>query len=118
MTKGVALELAPFNVRVNSVHPGFIATPMLAVPQGVDLPSLFGQMVPLGRIADPSEVTNLVLFLASADSGFCTGAEFVIDGGQTCGVDSKDFSGPIGQQLRARLDELDGRLAEGLAVRS
>jgi len=103
MTKCAALELAPFQVRVNSIHPGFINTPMLAIPQGVDLPSLFGEMVPLGRIADPSEVTKLVLFLASADAAFCTGAEFVIDGGQTCGIDSKDFRAVISAQLQAHL---------------
>ena len=85
MTKVVAKELAPFGVRVNSVHPGLIDTAMLrqisdVVPGGDDQ---LRQSVPLGTLAEVRDVANLVLFLASDDSSYCTGSEFVVDGGMT-----------------------------------
>lgn len=79
MTKGAAQELGPFNVRVNSVHPGIIDTPMM---EGTSLEA-FASHVPLGRAAGPDEVANLVLWLASDESAYASGAEFVLDGGQT-----------------------------------
>ena len=80
LTKSVALELAPSGVRVNSIHPGFISTPMTA---GLDPHQL---QIPMGRAADPAEVSQLVLFLASDESSYSTGSEFVIDGGLTAGI--------------------------------
>lgn len=75
LTKSAALELAPNNIRVNSLHPGMIRTPMTAhMPE--DLVTS-----PLGRIGEPVEVSTFVLFLASNESSFATGAEFVMDGG-------------------------------------
>ncbi|MBF6215043.1 glucose 1-dehydrogenase [Nocardia puris] len=85
LTKSTALELAPHNIRVNSVHPGLISTPMT---EGI--PADFLQ-IPLGRAAQPDEVSNLVAHLASDESSYCTGAEFVIDGGLTAGVPHKSF---------------------------
>ena len=82
MTKATAIEYGPHNIRVNSVHPGFIQTPMMVEAtdeEGGDALSL----IPLGRIADPQEVSNLVLFLASDESSWVTGSELVIDGGMT-----------------------------------
>ncbi|AQT82572.1 3-alpha-hydroxysteroid dehydrogenase [Mycolicibacterium litorale] len=75
LTKSAALELAPDNIRVNSLHPGMIRTPMTAhMPD--DLVA-----APLGRIGEPAEVSTFVVFLASDESSFATGAEFVMDGG-------------------------------------
>jgi 3alpha(or 20beta)-hydroxysteroid dehydrogenase len=82
MTKVAALELASHGVRVNSVHPGVIDTPMAAGATPGSSPLLDP---PMGRIGRPEEVAHLVLFLASSDSSYCTGAEFVIDGGLTAG---------------------------------
>jgi 3alpha(or 20beta)-hydroxysteroid dehydrogenase len=79
MTKGAAQELGPFGVRVNSVHPGIIDTPMM---EGTPLEQLGGG-VPLRRYASAEEVAKLVLWLASDDSAYATGAEFVLDGGMT-----------------------------------
>lgn len=78
MTKSAAVELGPCGIRVNSVHPGFIDTPMLD-GHGVSREELVAK-IPFGRTADVSEVGKLVLFLASDDSSYCSGHEFVIDG--------------------------------------
>jgi len=80
LTKSVALELGPRGVRVNSVHPGFIETPMTA---GIDAGDL---LIPLGRGARPEEVSQTIVFLASDESSYSTGAEFVVDGGLVAGV--------------------------------
>jgi 3alpha(or 20beta)-hydroxysteroid dehydrogenase len=85
MTKVAALELASFGVRVNSVHPGIIDTPMLNQLRdaaGGDEAAVTGR-IPVGRIAEATEVARLVLYLASDDSAYSTGAEFVVDGGMT-----------------------------------
>ena len=89
MTKAVALELAEHGVRVNSVHPTGITTPMLAAAAELrsrdDEPRPAGAGVPLGRMCRPEEVASLILFLASDESSMSTGAEFLIDGGATAG---------------------------------
>ena len=86
MTKVAAVELAPFGVRVNSVHPGFIDTPMLQEAfeelGGMSTDVLVAS-IPSGRLATADDVADLVLFLASDDSRYSTGAEFVVDGGLT-----------------------------------
>lgn len=83
MTKVAALEFAPYGIRVNSVHPGLIDTPMTQDEANAASLAEFAKSIPLGRAAQPEEVTNLVLFLASEDSSYSTGSEFVIDGGNT-----------------------------------
>ncbi|MYE46023.1 MAG: glucose 1-dehydrogenase [Chloroflexi bacterium] len=83
MTKSAAVALGRYGIRVNSVHPGPIETAMLyqnptVEAGGVD--ALLGR-VPLGRVAEAEEVAKLTLFLASDESSYSTGSEFVIDGG-------------------------------------
>jgi len=82
MTKAAAQELGPFGIRVNSVHPGAILTSMTlgSADSGKD-GEAFLKAMPLGRFAQPVEVSRLVAFLASDDSSYSTGAEFLIDGG-------------------------------------
>ncbi|MDA2810134.1 glucose 1-dehydrogenase [Nocardiopsis sp. RSe5-2] len=79
MTKGAAQELGPEGIRVNSVHPGFVTTPMTE-GSGVDD---LARIQPLRRTGEPEELANLVLFLASDESSYSTGSEFVADGGYT-----------------------------------
>lgn len=84
LTKTVAAELAKYNIRVNSIHPGVIRTPMTdeLLKGEQSAKELLGTTV-LGRPAEPEEVANGALFLASDDSSFMTGSELVIDGGYT-----------------------------------
>jgi 3alpha(or 20beta)-hydroxysteroid dehydrogenase len=82
MSKMVAVEYGPKNIRCNSVHPGYTMTPMMVEATdevGGDALS----MIPLRRISDPIEVSHLVVFLASDEASFVTGAEYVVDGGMT-----------------------------------
>lgn len=80
MTKQVAAEFGAKNIRVNSVHPGYIKTPMMAAATDEGGGEAI-KMIPLGRLADPTEVSNLMIFLASDESSFITATEQVIDGG-------------------------------------
>ena len=80
LTKSVALDLGKHNVRANSVHPGVIRTPMT---EELDTPQ---SHVALHRVGEVIELSNLILFLASDESSFSTGAEFVADGGETAGL--------------------------------
>ena len=93
MTKVAALELARKGVRVNSVHPGAIETGLLPAALGgqpVDL-TYVGKRVPMKRVGQPPEIAELVLFLASDESSYCTGAEFVADGGVTAAHSLSSF---------------------------
>lgn len=85
MTKDAAAEYASKGIRINSIHPGYITTGMADYASEVTHLSKkeLDATYPLGRMGDPKEVAELVLFLASDDSSFSTGAEFVIDGGAT-----------------------------------
>ena len=82
MTKTAALELAPYGIRVNSIHPGIILTPMVMQDDVADSVEQLGENIPLKRGAQPEEVSKLVLFLAE-DASYSTGSEFIIDGGLT-----------------------------------
>jgi 3alpha(or 20beta)-hydroxysteroid dehydrogenase len=87
LTKVAAIELGPANIRVNTILPGSILTPM-GNPNDEDLSTFNRHFAgyPLGRIGLPEEIARLALFLASDDSSYCTGAEFLADGGATAGV--------------------------------
>jgi NAD(P)-dependent dehydrogenase (short-subunit alcohol dehydrogenase family) len=86
LTKAAALEWAPLGIRVNSLHPGFIETPMLAEglrrsENGNEMREMLIMAHPLGRLGVPAEIADAILFLASDESRFMTGAELVVDGG-------------------------------------
>jgi 3alpha(or 20beta)-hydroxysteroid dehydrogenase len=81
MTKSAAVALAQDGIRVNSVHPGVIRTPMSA---SVELSKTSGLSL-LARLGEPVEVANVIVHLASDESSFTTGAEHVVDGGTTAG---------------------------------
>jgi NAD(P)-dependent dehydrogenase (short-subunit alcohol dehydrogenase family) len=78
LTKNTAVAWWPHDVRVNSVHPGFIDTPLLKDNQARVLAT-----TPAGRLGTPEEVAAVITFLASDEASFVTGAEFVVDGGHT-----------------------------------
>jgi NAD(P)-dependent dehydrogenase (short-subunit alcohol dehydrogenase family) len=82
LTKTAAVEYAPFNIRVNSVHPGVIKTPMTDIFAEKDLDAI-AALAPMKRAARPEEVGYVVLFLASDEASFVTGAEYAVDGGYT-----------------------------------
>ncbi len=101
MTKVAALELAPRGIRVNSIHPGFIRTEM-GVGDGADPAAVHAvidayttKMAPMGRSGTSEEIARLALFLASDESSYSTGSEFVADGGLTAGYP------PPGSDLKA-----------------
>ncbi len=84
ITKIGALEWGQHGIRVNSVHPGFIETPMTADLRAFTDPATRAKaekIVSLGRMGQPIDIAWMVLFLASEESSYCTGQEFVVDGG-------------------------------------
>jgi NAD(P)-dependent dehydrogenase (short-subunit alcohol dehydrogenase family) len=89
MTKNDALTYAEDNIRINSVHPGFIDTPLvdeLAERKGIsaeEFRSQLDSLHPMGHIGKPEDIANGIAFLASEEAGFMTGSELVIDGGYT-----------------------------------
>jgi 3alpha(or 20beta)-hydroxysteroid dehydrogenase len=87
LTKVAAIEFGPARIRVNTILPGSIQTAM-GNPDNEDIATYNRHFAghPLGRIGEPEEIAKLALFLASDDSSYCTGAEFLADGGATAGV--------------------------------
>lgn len=87
LTKSAALDCARkhYDIRINSVHPGYVDTPLVENLEKTD-PKVKDHLVslhPMGRLAQPIEVANMALFLASDESSFSTGSEFLVDGGYT-----------------------------------
>lgn len=80
MTKNAAVTYAPENIRVNSVHPGLIRTPLVEAQPDEMNAGIIAQ-TPMGRMGTPAEVANCCLFLASDEASFVTGCELVVDGG-------------------------------------
>lgn len=87
MTRSAALELGPLGIRVNSIHPGTIDTPMINGPEFATVDrEAHAAGLPSGRIGRPEDVASLALFLACDESAYCTGSEFVVDGGSSTGA--------------------------------
>jgi meso-butanediol dehydrogenase / (S,S)-butanediol dehydrogenase / diacetyl reductase len=94
LTRALALDHAADNIRVNSISPGSIRTPMLARSAAHFAPGMpaeevferFGAAHPLKRIGTPEEVSDLAAFLASDKAGFCTGGDYLVDGGLLAGI--------------------------------
>jgi len=82
LTKTAAIDLGHKNIRVNSVHPGGIDTPMVA---GTTADAPFYKRLPVSRMGSPDEAARAVLFLASDEASYIAGAELAVDGGATCG---------------------------------
>lgn len=95
LSRVASMELGPRGIRVNSIHPGFIDTPMTAATPPAFRESNLLQ-IPLGRTGTPADVAPLVVFLISDESSFISGAEIPVDGGQTAHVGAL----PISEALR------------------
>ena len=87
LTKGLAVEYAPFNVRVNAISPGYVETAitdrMLRLPQAR---KMLTDKTPMGRLGTPDDMTGAAVFFASDDSLYCTGADLLVDGGMAAGL--------------------------------
>ena len=84
MSKLIATQFGHAGIRCNSVHPGYILTPMMVAATD-EFGGGAAAAIPLGRLAQPAEVSNVVLFLASDEASFVSGAEHVVDGGMIAG---------------------------------
>ena len=80
-TKVASMELGPFGIRVNSIHPGFILTPILEPTRGTEYWDTMTAMTPMGHLGEPEDIAAGVAYLASDDAKFVTGLELYIDGG-------------------------------------
>jgi len=87
LTKGLAVEYHPFNIRVNAISPGYIETAitdrMLKLPQAR---KFLVDKTPMGRLGTPEDLTGAAVFFASDDSLYCTGADLLVDGGMAAGL--------------------------------
>ncbi|MFC4050989.1 glucose 1-dehydrogenase [Actinomadura syzygii] len=90
LTKAAARELGQYGIRVNSIHPGGVLTPLSlqedVVAATADSADAFLKALPLGRMGKSKEVSGLVVYLASDDSSYCTGSEVLVDGGMLTGA--------------------------------
>lgn len=95
LTKAAALDLGRYGIRVNSIHPGIVRTPLSAAGPQVSM-----SHVAMERVGEPDEIANLAVFLASDASSFSTGAEFIADGGELAGM-IRHAGPPAGQVASA-----------------
>jgi len=84
LTKSMAMEWVDRGIRVNSISPGYTATPMNTRPEMVHQTKLFEEQTPMGRMADVNEMVGPAIFLASEASSYCTGVDLIVDGGFVC----------------------------------
>lgn len=84
LSKSLAMEWAHRGLRVNSISPGYTATPMNTRPEVADQVKIFEDTTPLGRMADVEEMVGPAIFLSSKAASFCTGVDLVVDGGFVC----------------------------------
>jgi meso-butanediol dehydrogenase/(S,S)-butanediol dehydrogenase/diacetyl reductase len=92
LTRSLAIEHADQNIRVNSVCPGPIATPMTAAVEAMpEIAAEYAQAIPMGRLGEPEEIAGVVAFLASPDASYITGAAIVVDGGLTACTGQPNF---------------------------
>jgi NAD(P)-dependent dehydrogenase (short-subunit alcohol dehydrogenase family) len=113
LTRCVAAQLAPYRIRVNSVSPGIIVTPIFALGYGLTTSAAIGaedtvrdwgaRITPLGRAGEPEDIAGAALFLASDLSSFMTGHDLVVDGGLTTGwriEESNRIYGELAESLK------------------
>ena len=86
MAHSAAIELAELGIRVNAIAPGAVRTPMITSTLSDEALMNLANRVPLGRLGEPNDIAPLVVYLVSDESAYCTGADFVIDGGMTAGA--------------------------------
>ncbi|MBD8480373.1 SDR family oxidoreductase [Pseudomonas coleopterorum] len=84
LTKSLAMEWAHRGLRVNSISPGYTATPMNTRPEVADQVKIFEDTTPMGRMAEVSEMVGPAIFLSSQAASFCTGVDLIVDGGFVC----------------------------------
>ena len=104
MTRTMAIDLAPFGIRLNVVGPGAIHTEEYE-PQGEEAKRRRGQTVPLGRVGYPEDVAGAVAFLASDDASYITGQVLYVDGGMLAQLRSPQVDAPLPESVRTRLRE-------------
>lgn len=81
LSRQAARELGPYGIRVNSIYPGSIRTPIITASQMAIVEEFMAAKTPLGRLGEPEEIATATLFLASAEASYITGAELIVDGG-------------------------------------
>ena len=84
LSKSLAMEWAPRGIRVNSISPGYTATPMNSRPEVAEQVKRFEADTPMGRMAAPTEMVGPAVFLLSDAASFCTGVDLIVDGGFVC----------------------------------
>ncbi|MEK8028275.1 SDR family oxidoreductase [Pseudaquabacterium rugosum] len=84
MSKSLAMEWSDRGVRVNTISPGYTATPMNLRPEVAEQVKIFERDTPMGRMASPDEMVGPAVFLASRAASFCTGVDLIVDGGFVC----------------------------------